>query len=151
MIRNVAIALVLLAAAGLAGFYLGRGQREVVVEERIVEKRGETVTKYVDRVVTVTKIIRPDGTVEETTKTEDRAGSSESRSSERDSSNSSKTKSLASNYSVGAKYWITSVSAMSRPELQQIEVTAGRRILGDIWADIGVRTDSVAVGVSLKF
>lgn len=126
----------------LGGLYIGKGQKEVVT----IEKTGKTVVKYKDRIVTVTKIIKPDGTIEETTKTEDREGSTK----EKTVDNSSTTKSLASDYSIGAKYWIRGLEEV---EYRNVEITAGRRMFGEIWLDVGVLPleREVAVGLSFKF
>lgn len=136
---------VLLLAAGLflGGYYSGKGDKEV----QIIEKVGETRTVYKDRIVTVTKIVRPDGTVEETTKTEEKEGSSEETTVDRDTH----TKPALSDYSLGAKYWRDYESLLSDDHLGSLEVTAGRRLLGEVWLDMGVRKQSFAVGVSVNF
>lgn len=139
--------LILLLGSGLGGFYLGRGQKEV----QIVEKEGKAVIQYKDRVVTVTKTIKPDGTVTEITKTEEK-----SRDTEIDTrSSDTTTKSLSSTYSLGLKYWLPISIDIINPaqySLEGLEITGGYRLVGDSWLDLGVKLDrSVALGLSVKF
>ena len=47
------------------------------IQEKVVTIKGETLTVFKDRIVTVTKVVRPDGTVEETTRTEEKEGKKE--------------------------------------------------------------------------
>lgn len=61
------IASLLLIGSFVAGMRLGSTTK--IVEKEV---KGETVTVYKDRVITVTKIVRPDGTTEEITKTEEK-------------------------------------------------------------------------------
>lgn len=147
MIRNIVIALILLVGSGLGGYYLGRGQKEI----QVVEKEGKTVIQYKDRIVTVIRTVKPDGTVTEITKTEEK-----SRDTEIDTrSTSTDTKSLASNYSLGVKYWLpisVDIINPSQYSLGGLEVTGGYRLVGDSWLDLGVKLDrSVALGLSVKF
>lgn len=73
MLTSIATKIKLIVAAllVLGAFILGA---RVASTTQVIEKevKGETVTVYKDRVVTVTKIVKPDGTVEETTKTEEK-------------------------------------------------------------------------------
>jgi len=62
---KVLLSLVLLAAVFVGGFFSGKSEK-LITKDKLV---------YKDRIVTVTKIIHPDGTVEEVTKVEDRQGS----------------------------------------------------------------------------
>lgn len=73
MIASIATKIKLIVAALLVigAFIVGVrwGSVTTVIEKEV---KGETVTVYKDRIITVTKIIRPDGTVEEITKTEEK-------------------------------------------------------------------------------
>ncbi len=136
--------LVVLVAIFLSGYYSGRGQREVVT----VEKEGKIVTVVRDHIITVTKTVQPDGTVTETTKTEDKDSNSTAETKESDSSS----RSLASNYSVGLKFWQKYAErTYSFSSKEHYEVQLGRRIAGDVWGDIGVKTDSVALGLRINW
>lgn len=139
---KIITALILLVGSFLGGFYTGRGNKQV----EIVEHTGETKIQYIDRIVTVTKIIKPDGTVEETTKTEDKQQTTDVKTDDK----SQKTTFLVSNYSVGAKYW-TRYGALDRDYVKSTEIEIGRRIVGDIWAEIGIRKDQASVGIRVDF
>jgi hypothetical protein len=129
----------------LSGFYTGKGNKEVTT----IVKKGETRTVYKDRIVTVTKIVRPDGTVEETTKTEEKEGKSDSTTVDKGST----TKSSLSDYSVGAMYF-TRFDSLD-PGLNNLMVTGGRRLIGEIWLDVGIIPSidkpGAAIGISAKF
>lgn len=144
------IVLVLLVASGLGGFYLGRGQKEIQIQEKIVTTEGESHIEYRDRIVTVTKIVRPDGTTEETTKTEEKEGTEEKKTKVAEKDKSRTEKSLASNYSLGAMYRLK-YGDLTRSALNSVEVTGGRRLIGDVWLDVGATTSDVAVGLSVKW
>ena len=72
-----ALIVLLLVGAFVAGTKWGSVNTTVVKEVK-----GETKVVYKDRIVTVTKIVRPDGTTEETTKTEEKEGSKKSKNSD---------------------------------------------------------------------
>lgn len=138
-------ALALLIGVFGGGYYLGRGKREVIT----VEKTGETHTVYRDRIVTVMKTVHPDGTVTEITKTEDKSGGTDSITHDK----SNQTRSLASNYSIGLKYWQRYADGIvpAPRDLGRYEAVVGRRIIGDMWVDLGVRKEEAALGVRLEF
>lgn len=133
-------------AAGAAGYYQGKGTAEV----RVVEHAAKTLIEYKDRIVTVTKTIRPDGTVTETTKTEDREKSVDSTVTDK----STVTIPVASNYSLGVRYqsaYFELISqAISNP-YKGLEVSAGRRILGPLWLEVGAGIERITLGVRYEF
>jgi hypothetical protein len=128
--------LILLITCTAGGFYLGKGE--------VITKEGKTITIEKIRTVTVTRTIRPDGTVEEKTTTEDRAV--ETKKTKKN------TAPALADYSVGSKYWM-SRERMQKSTLSNVEITVGRRLLGDIWIEAGVLPVDleIAVGISAKF
>jgi hypothetical protein len=147
------IILPVVLAIGLfaGGFYIGRGNKEVEIRE--IRTKGETVTKIVDRIVTVTRTVHPDGTVEEKTTTENKDTNikDKEKSTDRDSLTSSNT----SNYSLGVHYWIPLSSRILDPEtysIKAVDVSIGRRLIGDIWVDGSYRFNGdLALGIRLQF
>lgn len=127
-----------------AGFYLGKGQKEV----QIIEKTGETQVVYQDRIVTVTKTVQPDGTVTETTKTEDQSKNTNIKTVD----DSTRTTAIATQYKVGAKY-VAQYSAFLTGSrgLDNVEIDGSRRLLGPVWIDLGIRRESAALGLSVEF
>ncbi len=97
--------------------------------------------------MTVTRTVLPDGTVTETTKTEDRKGSKEK-------TEQKSTPALAQ-YSVGAKYWLNRDLLRGSIGVGNTEVEVGRRLLGPVWIDAGVRMDitkpEVSLGLHVEF
>jgi hypothetical protein len=134
--------IVLLAVAFAGGLYLGRGQKEVVT----VEKRGEERLVYKDRIVTVTRIVKPDGTVTEETRTEDREGTRSNSTVDRSTASKSQ-----SRYRLGVKYWKDYSDPLNFQPSKDIEGIAGLRLFGPVHLELGVRKDSAAVGLSLEF
>ena len=130
------VALFLLLAAFAGGAYWGRGQREVVVTE------GKTVEKVEERIVTVTKVIRPDGTIEETTKTE-----------EKQTDTKTKEKSKATSAAQLAQYGVGVAALASLRNFPEHEysVTLSRRILGPAWLELQGTKQAVGVGVRIEF
>jgi len=165
-IQKVGIGLVTMLLIFLAGFWTGKGQKEIEVQyqDRVVEKevKGETQIVYKDRVVTVTKTVKPDGTTTETTRTEEKS-KDETKTTEKtevakeESGNRTETP-VSSNYSLGVSYVavIRSYNDLLpglSPSVSNIQITAGRRLLGDLWLDIGVAPVGgvYSLGVSFKF
>lgn len=146
VIIRVVVYIFLTVIAGLTGYYQGKGQREI----QIIEKVGETRTEWRNRIVTVTRVVRPDGTTEESTSTRDEERESSSRSSSRDN----QSRPVLSNYSLGLSYWASyssPIQDLSTADLRRIELHLGRRIVGEVWVEIGVREESFSLGVSTKF
>ncbi len=135
-----------------AGFYAGKGQTQVEIQEKVVYRDSETRVEYRDRTVTVTKIVRPDGTTEETTRTEEKEKSEETTIVERDRQKEKLTTLVLSDYSLGLKYWASLSDKLDIRDRNNYELTAARRLIGEVWVQGGVRMDkSVAVGLSVQF
>jgi hypothetical protein len=133
------------AGAGLALLLLGfawgfsRGQEnvETVVQERIVVKEGETKVEYRDKIVTVIKEVKPDGTITETTKTEDKQGTKEKKKSIVDNQKKQETKPVLPTYSVAG-----GVVASLGPDILTpgYYISGGYRVLGPAWIEVGGNT-----------
>lgn len=129
----------------LAGYYIGRGQKA----ETLVVHDVQTVTRVVNHIVTVTRTVKPDGTVIETTKTEDKQND---KTTDEAISSSTSTP-VGSNYSLGVRYHVSplAIGDVLTSPYKGIEVTAGRRILGDLWLDLGVQpiNRDISLGVRI--
>jgi hypothetical protein len=142
VVKQIVIVIVLLATAFAGGLYLGRGQREVVT----VEKKGEERLVYKDKIVTVIRTVRPDGTVTEETRTEDRSGTKSSSTTDRSVATKSQSK-----YRLGVKYWKDYADPLNFNPIKDVEGIAGLRLLGPVHLELGIRKDSAAIGLSLEF
>jgi hypothetical protein len=149
------IGLVVLAATTLGGYYIGKGQKEVQIEEKIVYKEGETKVEYKDRTIIKEKIIQADGTVIEREITKDISKEIEKRSKELASEMVSKIIPKLSKYSLGVKYWFPIEDEMFNKKYyneKKVEVTAGYRIVGEVWGQVGYKLDnSISVGLAVQF
>jgi len=147
--------LIILIGIFVGGFYTGKGQSKVEIQEKVITKEGESKTVYKDRIVTVTKTIKPDGTITEETKTEEKQGSKETKTASKEKDKTTVTTPILSNYSLGLKYWASlddKLDVGKAKDRNNYEVTAGRRLLGEAWLTGGVRLDKqVSLGVSFNF
>lgn len=118
------------------------------------EVKGETVTVYKDRIITVTKIVRPDGTTEETTKTEEKDKLETEKKSTKGGDKIYVYR--IPNYSVGYISRIRLVDDKSHvapvPKLSH-GVTAGYRLVRDVWLKAGaIPADNIyMLGVEIRF
>jgi hypothetical protein len=130
--------LTLLVGASLLGFWLGHGQKEVQVIEKKVEVRveGETKIKYQDRIVTVTIIKKPDGTVTETTTTKESSKDEHTNTSSttKDKSTQEETK-YSAQYSFGLSTH-PSLDATQYRDWHSYRAEAGALLVGPLWGTI---------------
>ena len=152
MNKYTLIAILVLASGGL-GYYLGSGN--VRVEEKIVKEKGEITIKEVEKIVTVTKIVRPDGTVEETRREEDKT-----RDEKQKSSNTEIARVEEPNqpqYSLGLTFRseysrlgdLTSLSKDIRlPENYTVDF--GKRFLGPVWVEAGFGLKHFTLGARVE-
>lgn len=133
--------------AGAAGFYYGSGRGKTVTVEKEVVR---TETRWKDRIVTVIRTIKPDGTVVEETRTEDKEGSSV-----KDKQNDVvTTMPVLAKYSLGASYGVRYrdlLGDVSRPNPDRGEMRLGRRILGPVWGEVGLGLKQVTFGIRYEF
>jgi hypothetical protein len=142
-VYKLAVGIAIVAAASLAiGLYLGRGAKETVV----VEKKGEERVVYKDRIVTVTRTIRKDGTVTETTRTEDRSGSRDSRTTDRSQKTVAQSK-----YRLGLNYYRDYLKPLDFEPSKDVELIGGMRLVGPFFLELGVRKESASLGIALEF
>lgn len=146
---KVIVALVVALALFGAGYYLGHGQIEIITREI----KGETVTQTVTKVVTVERIVHPDGTVQQRTITrdEDRNQESKTNTKQQVTTNS---KSYIPNYSIGIRYWANYSNLLADStslETSRLELSIGRRLLGNLWLEAGARTNSASLGLRVEF
>lgn len=147
LFKSLAVLILLLAISFFLGYKKGSGNVITVTKEI----KGETQIQYKDRIVTVTKIIRPDGTIEETTKTEDKSKSTTKKETQKDVAVTP----AKDKYSLGL---ITSPhverDGMSVRKVKLLPgVTAGYNLGNDIWVKFGtVPADSIYVmGIEITF
>jgi hypothetical protein len=151
--------LIVLVATAIGGYVTGKGDKEVVIQEKVVTKEGITKIVYKDRIVTVIKEIKPDGTVTETTKTEEKDKVVDKTDKETDSSKDSTTTPAAPRYSLGL-YAIN--SDITREPLSKdtaldkskynVGVSAGINVFNPIWLKFGYvpTVKQVSVGLELQ-
>ena len=144
-VKQVTAILVGAAIVFASGLYVGRsgGSKEVV------EIKGEEKTAFKDRIVTVTKEVKPDGTTTETIKTEDKQGSSQSKST----AASTKTDASKPDWKVGAIYHYH-YGGREKEQLSymaDVQAIVSRRILGPVFLDAAIGAKSVALGMSVEF
>lgn len=142
---QIAIAGAMLLVA-FGGGYLYRGDPEPVVQvverEKLVEVqvKGETTVEVRDRIVTVVRTVKPDGTVTEKTRTEEKDQSSKEVVTEavRVQERTSTTLPMAaSRYSLGIGY--RGQLPIRPPTYQDLLVTGGYRISSSpVWLEFGV-------------
>lgn len=148
MILGATVSTILAAASG---YFYGKGQKELIEQERIVYKQAETVTVFRDRIVTVTKEVKPDGTITETTKNEESDKSVTEELTESDIDHIVQTRPVLASYSLGlhAVSNLRSVGT-TRP---QIGISVGSRTVGPFWTVLQVvpQSGAVSLGISIEF
>jgi hypothetical protein len=155
MINKYTVGLLVAIGVFIGGFYLGKGQKQVEIQEKIVREKGEKEIVIRDKIITVTKILKPDGTIEETTKTEDKQSAEKSKSSSTEKDKVVVSTPILSKYSLGLKYWADVTDKLDEGKLKdknKYEITAGYRMIGEVWGTIGYKLDnSLSLGLSLQF
>ncbi len=151
MIRNLIYAFVYTSLMLGIGYYLGQGNKQIEIQKEYI--KGETITEIVEKTVTVEKIIRPDGTVEERTITENKNTNTDEKKTE---ISESTIKTIAqAQYSIGLQYHVDYKelfeSAKEYKKLSRYEIIVGRRILGPAWVEIGSSTEQLTLGVRYEF
>lgn len=148
---KIIAALLLLLGVFAGGYFTGKGQREIT--ERLVVKEGETRTITVEKIVTVIRTVKPDGTVEEKTETADRTIDKNKDISEVSKDSSSKLS--VNQWGVGglvkASLKDSTIEDLKVPKLEY-GVVGSMRVIGDIWADLQVTTDKqLGIGLRVEF
>lgn len=141
--RQATILLSAILIAGLAGYWIGRGDKQVEVRE--VRVKGDTVEKVVERIVEKVRTVKPDGTVEEKEITRDVTKDKKETivSNEKDT----KVTPLLPKYGVGAGV-LTGVDNF--PEVGYY-VNGRYRIVGSIWVESSINTRrDVSLGISVE-
>lgn len=156
-----------------AGYYWGSSsvpETETRIEERVVtqiEKQIEvqTVTEWKDRIVTVERVVHPDGTTEERTTTEDRDEHQSSQTETHESTSqtaetntaiiaSGSTNSQAS-YSLGVQYRhsLYPILDTSGVPATDYTISLGARVLSlPVWVELGASTrKELSVGVRYEW
>jgi len=159
MLLGTKIKLIVGTLLAIALFLAGArfGSRTDVVEkvvEKKVEVKGETVTVFKDRIITVTKIVRPDGTTEETTKTEERDKTKKKKETTTDSGRI--VVYHVPKYSIGYTLrpkWPNIKDAPLSSETYSHGITAGYNLGYNIWLKAGaIPSDKIyTLGVEYQF
>lgn len=140
------VLVILLGGAFYGGYYYGgAGETKTVTVHDV-----QTVEKIVDHVVTVTRTVKPDGTITEITKTEDKQDDKQHNEQNSDTSISSN----LPDYSLGVRYHVV-VGSLQDTVLNPyrgIEINAGRRLLGPIWGEVGIQPlqKDISIGVRIE-
>lgn len=145
------VMLVLTVLGGGVGYYLGSGN--VRVETQIVKEEGTVKIKEVEKIVTITKIVRPDGTVEEVRKEEDKVTDRKEKNS---STVVAEVKEPALHeYSLGvhfhSQYQDLPNIYNDLQDKDNYTVQIGRRLIGPVWGEIGFGIQQYSVGVKWQF
>lgn len=128
----------------------GLGSRAAAPGRSNTASSGDISKHEEDRIVTDTKTTKPDGTVVESHKTEKKIASSETTTQV---VSSTPEPGPPTNYSLGVKYWGNYTDLLRRPDWTQAEVVLGRRVLGLLWGEVGIRpgTHEFSVGIRTEF
>ena len=156
---KIGAALLLALALLGSGYYLGKGhvQTQTIFQDRVIEKRvevqvkGETQIQFRDRIVTVTRTVKPDGTVQEQTRTEEKAKDTSQLVTQQETTHELEHVVAVekiqipvpqAEYSLGLRYRGPALNGQGlagyRPDYRSLEITAARRILGPIFLDAGL-------------
>ena len=132
MFKKLLMALGLLAAGGVAGWYLGKNpsyRQDTAAKSHAVTETRTVTTRQPGGVVTIDKTVKRVENREETKHVPPPA---------------------KPDYSVGVAARLRNIDDVRRPTL---DVTAGRRLLGDLWLEVGTteKLDEVRVGIRLDF
>lgn len=142
--------LALLVSAG-AGYYLGTGN--VQIEEKVIVKQGEDKIQIVERVVTRTVTIKPDGTRTETETTKD--VTRDEQHSDTELSKDKTVTPILAQYSLGirfsADYKDIANIYNDAQNKDNYTVQLGRRLLGPVWIEAGVGVVDYSLGVRWEF
>jgi hypothetical protein len=130
----------------LAMFGLGYWQGKQGVPTSITEIKQEERVVYKDRIVTVIKTQKPDGTIVEETRTEDREGVKESSSNNKEQIAAKS----PSQYKLGVSYQFD-YNELLEKDTAKVFVTGSRRIIGPVWLDVQASSKSSLLGISWEF
>lgn len=137
-------ALLALILTFLGGYWSGSGNVKTVTQ--VKEVKGDTITKVVDHIVVVTRTVQKDGTVTESTSTEDKVADAKVSTDSTDREKSTST--VLPNWGIGGG-GVANYKELLKPEYY---LTVDRRILGGIWGEVGATSDRrVMLGVKLEF
>lgn len=136
--------ILLLAAAGIGYYYGNNNVKEQIVYKDVIREQ------IVEKIVTKTVIRRPDGTVEEIVREEDRQTDSKT-----NSEGTRTVRNVSPNYRASAALWAGSPSSFQQPSGANLGVGISRRIVGPAWIEVQARPlgnkKEVAVGVAWEF
>lgn len=138
------------AGAGAGGYYYGKGQIQIQTQEKIVYKDGETKIEYRDRIVTVTKTTQPNGTVTETTKTEEVAKNTDKKTQQVAEEKKTETTPVTSQYSLGVQYHPSYSELLGYADITKYSVVAGYRVLGPAWLEAGGGFGGLVLGIRVE-
>lgn len=156
MPRYVIAGLIILSSIG-AGYYFGTQNAEVQIINRTVHEKGEIQTQivYRDRIVERTVTKYPDGTVVESDRTTDK-DTTEQQSAKTSNDTNSITQIViptTTKYSLGLRetFSYSNLFPTTAELRRNIEITGGRRLIGDLWLDVGVQPGNSAFTLGIRF
>jgi len=153
------ISIVVALLVGLAGGYSHRRVEVTEVEKKVfIEKEAETitVTKWKDRVVTIEKIVRPDGTIEERTIEAEREVAEEFRRKEKEITelkeklSKKETTPVLSKYSLGLQVPLK-FQQETPIDYMDAAATIGVRALGPIWLEGSFQPSTREVTIGVRY
>jgi hypothetical protein len=153
---------ILIAVAG--GFLIGylQNKEKVVVQlqevEKIVQKEAETVvvTKWKDKVITIEKIVRPDGTIEERTIEAEREVAEEFRKKEKEITDLKEKLSKKESSPVLSKYSLGLQVPLKFQQETPIDYTdaslfLGTRVLGPVWLEGSFQPNTREITIGVRY
>lgn len=153
MTVKILIGTIILLAAFIGGYITGQREEQVVYRTKIKEVVGETQTVWRDRIIVVTKTVKPDGTVVEKTTTAEKNKQQEKKYEQVAATHGKETTASTGEidqYSLAASW---ALSRYHPPTRQDYQVTGGLRLIGPAWIEAGYRqaTGEFLLGMRLEF
>lgn len=124
------------------------------VKTIVVDKEGETktLTVFKDRIVTVTKIVKPDGTTEEHTSTEEKEQEQHIDQTIKEHVVSVDIKPNLTRYSLGLYFPLKfSRFVPTRPSVKDVDLMFGVRTISNLWLDGGYNFKDKSVLIGLRY
>lgn len=129
MYKLLGIILLVLGAA-LGGYFYGKGNKEV----QTITIEGKKEVQIVERIKTVTRTVKPDGTITETTETKDKTENTKEKT--RETETVSKPSLSKYSLSLGLHINYEDVLKLSKPTYDKYYVGAGVRVLAlPLWLE----------------
>jgi hypothetical protein len=155
------VSILIAIAGGFAGGFSQRRTEVTEVEKKVFVVRDAetvTVTKWKDRVVTVERIVRPDGTIEERTIEAEREVAEEFRKKEKEITDlkeklsKKETTPVLSKYSLGLQVPLKfQLDSSDRIDYTAASLFLGTRVLGPVWLEGSFQPSTREVTIGVRY